>query len=66
MKKGTNNTSKPPHLSPLQSPEELQEQVSRRAYELYEARGREDGHDLDDWLHAESDVERQQSKSTAA
>jgi hypothetical protein len=66
MKQGTNKTPKPPHLRPLQSPEELQEQVSRRAYELYEARGREDGHDLDDWLRAESDVARQQSKSKAA
>jgi len=66
MKPGTNKTPKPPHLPPLQSPEELQEQVSRRAYELYEARGREDGHDVDDWLRAESDVARQQSKSRAA
>jgi hypothetical protein len=66
MKQGTNKTPKPPHLPPLQSPDELQEQVSRRAYELYEARGREDGHDLDDWLRAESDVAQQQSESKAA
>jgi hypothetical protein len=66
MKQGTNKAPKSPHLPPLQSREELQEQVSRRAYELYEARGREDGHDVDDWLRAESDVARQQSKSRAA
>lgn len=30
--------------------------VARRAYELYERRGREDGHDLEDWLQAEADV----------
>jgi hypothetical protein len=29
--------------------------IARRAYELYEARGREHGHDLDDWLQAERD-----------
>ncbi len=38
--------------------EEIQDQIRRRAYELYEARGRGDGHDLDDWLLAESEVNR--------
>lgn len=32
--------------------------VARRAYELYQSRGGEHGHDLDDWLQAESDVRR--------
>jgi hypothetical protein len=27
------------------------------AYEIYEARGREDGHDLDDWVRAETEVD---------
>jgi hypothetical protein len=26
-----------------------------RAYELFEQRGREDGHELDDWLQAEAE-----------
>jgi hypothetical protein len=30
--------------------------VARRAYELYLARDREDGHDLDDWLQAEREL----------
>ena len=30
--------------------------IARRAYELYEQRGGEPGHELDDWLRAESDV----------
>jgi hypothetical protein len=30
--------------------------VERRAYELYEQRGREDGHDWDDWLEAEREI----------
>jgi hypothetical protein len=30
-----------------------QDEVSRRAFELYCARGCEAGHDLDDWLSAE-------------
>jgi hypothetical protein len=35
-----------------------QEQVKRireRAYELYEARGREDGRDIENWLQAEAE-----------
>jgi len=44
----------------------LSEQVRRRAYELYEARGREDGHDEEDWLRAESEIAQQQSKALAA
>jgi uncharacterized protein len=35
------------------------EQVRCRAYELYEQRRREDGHDLDDWLQAESEITQQ-------
>jgi hypothetical protein len=27
--------------------------IAQRAYELYEQRGRQEGHDLDDWLKAE-------------
>ena len=34
----------------------LEEQIRRRAYQLYEARGRENGNDLEDWLHAEIDI----------
>ena len=45
---------------------ELQEQIHRRAYELYEQRGRDDGHELDDWLQAESEVTQQKAKTVAA
>ena len=31
--------------------------VARRAYELFLARGRVDGHDVEDWLEAERQVE---------
>ena len=34
----------------------LEEEIRRCAYELYEERGRKDGHDLDDWLRAEAEV----------
>jgi len=45
---------------------ELQEQVRSRAYELYEQRGRADGHDLDDWLQAESEIIQNKREVVAA
>ena len=39
--------------------------IARRAFELYCERGREDGHDIDDWLNAEREL-RGASNSTAA
>ncbi|HEX4921741.1 MAG TPA: DUF2934 domain-containing protein [Candidatus Bathyarchaeia archaeon] len=42
-----------------------QEQIRRRAYELYEQRRREDGRDLDDWLQAESEVIKRKTGTAA-
>ncbi len=36
--------------------EDLHVRIRQRAYELYESRERQDGHELDDWLQAESEV----------
>jgi Protein of unknown function (DUF2934) len=33
-----------------------EEQIRLRAYELYLARGGEDGHDVEDWLEAEAEI----------
>jgi len=44
----------------------VDEKISRRAYELYEQRGRRDGHELDDWLQAEAEVTAKKSKTSAA
>lgn len=35
---------------------ELEDVIRRRAYELYEQRGRADGSELSDWVQAESEV----------
>ena len=35
---------------------DVQNAISSCAYRLYEQRGRQHGHDLDDWLRAESEV----------
>jgi hypothetical protein len=40
-----------------------QNEIERRAYELYEQRGRGDGHDLDDWLLAETQLRRAEAKA---
>jgi outer membrane protein TolC len=45
---------------------DLQEQIERRAYELYEQRGRIHGFDIDDWLQAENEVLDARDLATAA
>ncbi|HKM83644.1 MAG TPA: AAA family ATPase [Candidatus Acidoferrum sp.] len=35
---------------------EIKDSIERRAYELFEARGFEHGHDREDWLNAESEI----------
>ena len=42
------------------------EKIRRRAYELYEQRGRGDGFALDDWLQAESKVTESKTKRATA
>jgi hypothetical protein len=38
--------------------------IAQRAYERYEARGREDGHDMDDWFEAERELRQSVSSDT--
>lgn len=42
--------------APRESHPSLEEEIRHRAFELYEQRGREDGHDLDDWFRAEAET----------
>jgi len=51
----TNQPNEAPGKTRLLTPE-LEETVRRRAYELYEQRGRADGFELNDWVQAESEV----------
>jgi uncharacterized membrane protein len=41
------------------------EQIQARAYELYLERGREDGHDLEDWLSAEKELSQRRKEVEA-
>jgi hypothetical protein len=43
----------------------LDSEIALRAFALYCARGREHGHDLDDWLQAEREL-RTSAKATVA
>ena len=47
-------------------PQERLERIRQRAYELYEVRGREEGHDFDDWLQAEAEIEALEMRKTKA
>ena len=44
----------------------LERQIQKRAYELYEQRGRTDGHELDDWLQAECEIKGTQANAATA
>jgi Protein of unknown function (DUF2934) len=45
---------------------ELEERIRVRAYELYEKRGKRDGHALHDWLQAEAELTERKGLRTAA
>ena len=47
-------------------PQELEHQIRLRAYELYEARGREDGHELEDWFRAKEEITIKKFRTAAA
>ena len=53
-------SDEPPVLIPIE------QQIQQRAYELYEQRGRTDGHDLDDWLQAEYEIRGRQANAATA
>ena len=44
---------------------ELEERIRVRAYQLYEQRGKRDGHALDDWLEAEAELTDRRSLGAA-
>jgi hypothetical protein len=48
------------------SADTLEEQVRARAYQLYEERGRHEGHSDEDWQQAEAEVLSRNSQVSAA
>ena len=57
-KQPTTVTSEPHEL-------ELEHQIRLRAYELYEERGREDGHEVEDWLRAKEEIREKEFRTAA-
>ncbi|MDD5496242.1 MAG: DUF2934 domain-containing protein [Candidatus Omnitrophica bacterium] len=47
---------------PSVSKGDLSKLIAKKAYELYEKRGRKSGHEMDDWLEAERLVKGKSSK----
>ena len=45
---------------------DIEDEIRRRAYQLFEGRGKEVGRELEDWLRAEEEVRGTKTKSTAA
>jgi hypothetical protein len=62
--KNTNPTAIP-NQTPTKVTSDIQEQIRLRAYGLYEQR-RSEGHELEDWLQAESEVTQQTAKGVGA
>ena len=41
---------------PIELPEGMWDRIAQKSYELWDARGRREGYDLDDWFDAEAAV----------
>ena len=63
MKNGRERTKR---LSVIPKNHVDEELIRKRAYELYEERGMEDGHDVEDWLRAEEELVSRETQSAAA
>ena len=44
----------------------IEEEIRKRAYELFEARGGAEGHELEDWLRAEEEIRGSKTNAVAA
>jgi hypothetical protein len=66
MKARRTSPTPPTSITQPGSTPELLERIRSRAYELFEQRGRHEGHEVEDWLQAEAEVLQQTTKTTAA
>ena len=53
-------------VNAIGTPQDTLEQIRRRAYELFEQRGRQDGFHEQDWLQAESEILARRTTSRTA
>ncbi len=61
-----NNRKKTTTKTTAESQTIREDEIRRRAYQLYEERGRQNGFDLDDWLRAESEITSKAAKAVSA
>jgi len=47
-------------------PSNIEEGIRGRAYELFQARGGVEGHDVEDWLRAEEEIRDSKTNAVAA
>ena len=59
------DASKKPPATVTGDPQGLKSEIRQRAFELYQERGQEDGHELDDWLLAEEEITSQKTRIAA-
>ena len=62
MPSPTNTTSISGHTA---AEADREERIRMRAYELYVARGGEDGHEMEDWLSAEAEIDGWSERAAA-
>ena len=60
------DVTKKPSATVRSEPQELEHQIRQRAYELYEESGKEEGHDLENWLRAEEEITKKKDRAIAA
>lgn len=56
----------PSTVTPTIDPHTREDRIRVRAYELFEERGREEGHDWEDWFRAEQEITGRKTSSAAA
>jgi Protein of unknown function (DUF2934) len=60
------NATKKLQTTAAGDPQEVEHQIRQRAYELYEEGGKQDGHELDNWLRAKEEITGKKARSASA
>lgn len=66
MKTAHAKPTPPSTIQTVESENELVDRIRLRAYELYQQCGSEDGHELDHWLQAESEIVQKKTQAAGA
>jgi hypothetical protein len=61
-----NSTPRKKSPTAINEPQELEHQIRERAYELYETRGKEPGHELEDWYRAKEEITIKKYRTASA